>query len=283
MTATTIRAAAAPTQESQLRDAYRGRRRRIPLWLVVVLGAVVPVAVIAIWWIAADSGVANLNVFSSPQRVIATFGQLIGNGSLVAALGISLARAGLGLALGLAVGLAAGIVTGLSRIGGALVDPTAQILRTIPVLAILPLFVAWFGLSELPKVLVIAFAVAAPIYINTSNGIKRVDKKLLETATVFDLTPGQTVFQVILPAALPSIFNGLRLAVSLAILLLVAAESINSQAGLGYLANQGLQYFRVDLIFAVVIVYGILGLLGNLLVTLVERAALPWLGKKGVR
>jgi sulfonate transport system permease protein len=271
------------TTDAHLQDAYRGGRRSIPLPLIAVLGGVVPVIVIATWWVGAEAGWLNPQVFSSPGRVIATLGQLIEDGSLFVHLGVSLSRATGGLLIGLAVGLTAGTVTGLSRIGGALIDPLAQILRTIPVLAILPLFIAWFGLSELPKVLIIAFAVAAPIYVSASQGIRRVDKKLLETARVFDLSTAQTTFQIILPAALPPIFSGLRLGVSLSILLLVAAETINAQSGLGFLANQGLQFFRVDLILAVVIVYGILGLLGNLLVSLIENVSLPWLGKKAVR
>ncbi|MFT4211686.1 MAG: ABC transporter permease [Microbacterium sp.] len=285
MTATTVSGKTSPVARSAsaLRPAYRGGSRRVPLWLVVALGAVVPLVVIVWWWIGAANGAVNTSVFSSPQKVLDTLRELAADGTLGGALAISLTRAGIGLVIGLAVGLFFGIVTGLSRIGGALVDPTAQILRTIPVLAILPLFVAWFGLTELSKYLIIAFAAAAPIYINTSNGINRVDKKLLETAKVFDLSTLQTTFQVVLPAALPAIFNGLRLSVSISILLLVAAENGNSSSGLGYLASQGLQYFRVDLILAIVIVYGILGLLGNLLVSLLERISLPWLGKKGVR
>jgi len=251
--------------------------------LLVPLGLVIPVAVIAAWWIATANGTLDETVYSSPPKVIDTLVQLISSGELFEHLGVSLGRALTGLAVGLAIGLTAGILTGLSRIGEAVVDPVAQILRTVPVLAILPLFVAWFGLDELPKVLIIAFAVAAPIYVNTSNGIKHVDKKLLETAKVFDLGTDQTVLTVILPAALPSIFNGLRLAVSLSVLLLVAAETINAQSGLGFLANQGLQYFRIDLIYAVIIVYGALGLLGDLAIRLIERLAMPWRGKKGVR
>ncbi len=266
-----------------LRPAYRGGRPRIPVWAVVALGAAIPVVVIVAWAALASAGLINTSVFSHPAQVVDTLWQLIVTGRLFEALGISLARAGAGLLVGGAVGLTAGIISGLNRIGEAVVDPVAQILRTIPVLAILPLFVAWFGLSELPKILVIAFAVAAPIYVNTSNGIKHVDKKLVETARVFDLTRGQTIRLVILPAALPSIFNGLRLAVSLSVLLLVAAESINAQSGLGFLANQGLQFFRVDVIFSVIIVYGALGLLGDLAVRAAEKAALPWLGRKGVR
>ncbi len=283
MTTAALPAAAGIPVASPLRDAYRGGGRGVPLWLVIVLGAVFPVVVIVAWWIGASNGSLNTSVFSSPATVLRTLGDLISNGTLFSALGISLSRAGIGLLIGIAFGLVFGVITGLTRVGGAAVDPTAQILRTIPVLAILPLFIAWFGLSELSKYLIIAFAVASPIYISAANGIKRVDKKLLETAKVFDLPAAQTIFQIVLPAALPTIFNGLRLAVSLSILLLVAAESVNTQAGLGFLANQGLTYFRVDLILAIVIVYGVLGLVGNLLVSLLEWVSLPWLGKKGVR
>ncbi|PRA81867.1 ABC transporter permease [Microbacterium sp. MYb66] len=274
---------ASSVDTAALRPAYRGGRARLPLWGVVSLGAAIPVVVIAAWALFASSGLINTSVFSHPAQVLDTLWQLIVTGRLFEALGISLARAGAGLLVGGVVGLSAGIISGLNRIGEAIVDPVAQILRTVPVLAILPLFVAWFGLSELPKILVIAFAVAAPIYVNTSNGIKHVDKKLIETARVFDLSRSQTIRLVILPAALPSIFNGLRLAVSLSVLLLVAAETINAQSGLGFLANQGLQFFRVDVIFAVIIVYGVLGLLGDLAVRGAEKAALPWLGRKGVR
>lgn len=275
--------AVAAADGATLKDAYRGGSRTLPVPVAIALGAIVPVAVVVVWWVGADQGWINDKVFSTPSRVLDTLTQLAVSGNLANHLAISLGRAGVGLLIGLTVGLLAGVVTGLSQVGGAIIDPVAQALRTIPVLALLPLFVAWFGLSELPKVLIIAFAVAAPIYISASNGIKRVDKKLLETAKVFDLTGAQTTLQVILPAALPAIFSGLRLAVSLSILLLVAAESINALSGLGFLANQGLQYFRVDLILAIVIVYGILGLLANLVVSLIERVSLPWLGRKGVR
>lgn len=267
----------------ELVDVGTRRRRRLGVLPGVILSIAVLALIFGFWALGAELGWINTVIFSSPQIIVKTLTDLAVTGELWGHLGVSLSRAGLGLLIGASAGLVLGVLSGLAVVFERIIDPPVQMIRAIPILAVLPLFVVWFGLGELPKWLVIAFAAAPPLYINTFNGIKKVDKKLIETSDVFRLNWWQRVTQVILPAALPSILNGLRISVALSFILLVAAEQLNTKAGLGFLAAQGLLNFRTDIIFSVVVVYAVLGLLADFLLRFLDRVLLPWYSKKAVR
>jgi sulfonate transport system permease protein len=138
------------------------------------------------------------------------------------------------------------------------------------------LFIVWFGIGEVTKVLLIAFATLFPVYINLVSGIRSVDKRLVDAALSFGLNRRQLIAHVILPGALPSLLVGLRYALTISIVMLVIAEQINASAGLGFLVNNARDFMRTDIIMVCLMVYALLGLGADALVRLVEARALAW-------
>ncbi len=208
--------------------------------------------------------------------MLATLLHMIASGELPDNLGVSALRVLAGLAIGGTVGMVLALIAGLSRSGEVMVDPIIQIKRSIPTLALTPLFIVWFGIGETPKVALIAFASIFPIYLNLYSGIRGVDVRLLEGARSFGLSRTELIWHVILPAALPSLLVGLRYSFSVAILVLVVAEQINASAGLGYLVNNARDFMRTDIIVVCLLVYAALGLGGDWLVRAIERRTLVW-------
>jgi sulfonate transport system permease protein len=235
-----------------------------------------PLVLLAVWEAASRTGLIPARTLAAPSAVAGTLVSMVASGELPSNLWVSLVRVVLGMTIGITVGVGLALVAGLSRRGEAAIDPIMQIKRTIPALALTPLFIVWFGIGELPKVALIAFASTFPVYINLYSGIRGVDLRLLEGARSFGLSQGQLIWHVILPGALPSLLVGLRYSLSIAILMLVVAEQINASAGLGYLINNARDFLRTDIIVVCLMVYAILGLGADWLVRWVETRALVW-------
>ncbi|PTQ07508.1 ABC transporter permease [Sphingomonas oleivorans] len=235
-----------------------------------------PVLLLLLWELGSRIGLIPERTLAAPSAVLGTLMSMTLSGELPSNLLISFGRATLGLAIGASAGLVLGLMAGLSRPGEAVIDPLMQIKRTIPVVALSPLFIVWFGIGETPKIALIAFATLFPIYLNLYNGIRSVDVRLVDAARSFGLTRAQLILHVILPGALPSLFVGLRYSLSLSVLLLVIAEQINASAGLGYLVNNARDFMRTDIIVLCLMVYALLGLAADYLVRLLERRALAW-------
>jgi len=159
----------------------RGRvEKRRPTWLSVPLRFLLPVLIFAGWWIGSATGALSPEVLAGPPKVWSAFTELVHNGQLVDFALASFVRAGLGVGLGVSAGLLLGLAAGLSSLGEELVDSTMQIVRAVPFLALVPLFIAWFGIDELYKVLLIAVATVAPMYAYTYLGVRNVDRKVAE-------------------------------------------------------------------------------------------------------
>ena len=235
-----------------------------------------PVLLMLLWEIGARAGLIPAQTLAAPSSVAVTMLGMIRSGELPANLLVSFGRAAIGLAIGVTLGTALALVAGLSRSGEAAVDPVMQINRTIPVVALSPLFIVWFGIGETPKIALIAFATIFPIYLNLYNGIRGVDVRLLDAARSFGLNQADLIRHVILPGALPSFLVGLRYALSIAVILLVIAEQINASAGLGFLIDNARDFMRTDIIVVCLMVYAILGLGADQIVRAIERRALAW-------
>jgi sulfonate transport system permease protein len=241
-------------------------------WILVVG----PLTALAAWWAAVDLlGVSELTL-SSPPSVASTGWEMLRDGTLGDALLISLQRVALGLAIGVPVGTALALVSGLFRVGERLVDPLVQMLRTMPALALVPLFILWFGIGEQPKVLLVAQAVAFPVYLNLHAGIRGVDARLVEAGRVFGLGRARLIRDVVLPGALPSFLVGLRFSLGIAWIVLVASEQINATSGLGFMMLNAQNLLQTDVIFVGLLVYSLLGLTSDLIVRLLERWLLSW-------
>jgi sulfonate transport system permease protein len=164
----------------------------------------------------------------------------------------------------------------LSRWADQLLDPVLQMLRTLPFLGLVPLLILWFGIGELPKLVLVAFGSAFPLYLNTYAGIRSVDRRLLEAATVLRLGRWQRIWHVVLPSALPQVLVGLRLGLGVAWLSLIVAEQVNADSGLGHMIMEARDFLRADVIVVGLLVYALLGLVTDAVVRTVERKALAW-------
>jgi sulfonate transport system permease protein len=235
-----------------------------------------PLLILGIWELLSATGAMPANQLPSPASVWHAGVGLAKDGTLSSAIGISGRRVGLGLLLGVAIGAGLALLSGLSLVGERIVDPVMHMFRTMPVLALLPLFVIWFGIGEKAKVYLIAWAVIFPIYINSYAGIRSVDEKLVTAGRALGLGRFGLIRNVILPGALPQFLTGLRLALGVSWLVLVAAEEINATSGLGYLITNAENLSETNVIFVGLIVYAILGLGTDLLVRLIERWTLSW-------
>uniref|UniRef100_UPI002AD4FB87 ABC transporter permease subunit n=1 Tax=unclassified Frankia TaxID=2632575 RepID=UPI002AD4FB87 len=208
--------------------------------------------------------------------VVTTFGDLVSNGDLPKAIGVSLQRVGSGLLLGGSVGIFLALLAGLFRLGEDLIDAAVQMIRTVPFIGLIPLFIIWFGIGETPKIALIAFGVAFPLYLNTYAGIRNVDSNLVEAARTVGLGRLGLIRHVILPGALPNVLVGIRFSLAIAWLALIFAEQVNANRGLGQLMNDAQEYQRTDIIVVCLVVYAFLGLAVDAFVRLLERMLLSW-------
>lgn len=259
------------------RERQRSRRTSLALR---VSG---PLLLLAGWWVGSATGVIPASTLSGPEDVWQAFRRLVESGDLQHALVASLRRAGLGLAIGATLGLTLGLIAGLWRLGEELLDPSLQMLRTVPFVTLVPLFIVWFGIDELSKIALVVVGSTFPMYLNVYGGVRNVDRKVVEAGRMFGLSRGQLIWRIVLPAALPSICVGLRFAAGVAIIALVFAEQVNTTVGVGYLLAQAQQMMDIDTIVVCIIVYACLGLFVDGLVRLVERFAMPWRAGIAVR
>ncbi|MEU6622653.1 ABC transporter permease [Streptomyces litmocidini] len=250
-----------------------GRGPAVPRWLRRAVG---PVLLLVLWQSCSATGVLPADVLASPGTIARAAGELVGDGTLPTAMGVSLRRVAVGLLLGGVVGISLALLSGLSRLGEDLVDAPVQMLRTVPWVGLIPLFIIWLGIGEAPKVALIALGVAFHLYLNVYAGIRGVDAGLVEAGESLGLGRWGLVRHVVLPGALPGAMTGLRYSLATAWLALVFGESINADAGIGFLMNQAREFFRTDVIVVCLVVYAFLGLLADALVRTLERLLLQW-------
>jgi sulfonate transport system permease protein len=189
---------------------------------------------------------------------------------------VSAARALTGLAIGGGLGLLLGLLTGSVRLFETLLDSSIQMVRNIPALAMIPLVILWFGIDESAKLFLIAVSVFFPIYLNTFHGIRNVDPGLIEMAHSYGLNRWQLYTQVILPGALSSILVGLRFSLGLMWVILIVAETISAQAGIGYLTMNAREFLQTDIVLVGILLYAILGKLADLFARALEQYWLRW-------
>jgi len=261
-------------------DPAGGRARRLrPAhgWLRLVS----PVLLVGLWQLLSSTGVIPPSRLASPASIAHTAYTLVVTtsptyGTLQSSLLVSAERWAIGLSIGITVAVVLAIASGLSRVGEYALDPVIQALRSIPLLGLLPLFIVWFGIGELPKDLIVLLGALFPMYINTFAGIRGVDPKLGELGQVLGLSRWELVRHIVLPGALPSALTGVRLSVIGSLLALVVGEQINANAGLGFMITTAQEFLQNNIIMVCLIVYAILGLLADWGLRVVERRALAW-------
>jgi sulfonate transport system permease protein len=259
----------APREQTNTRQ----KRWQAPDFMVRLLS---PLALLLIWELASQSGLLPSRVIAAPSQIGGTLWAMIESGELATHLWVSLQRALLGLSIGVAIGVVAALITGLSKKGEVILDSPMQMLRTIPSLALVPLFILWFGIGEFTKIALIVTGTTFPVYLNLYSGIRNIDPKLIEAANTLGLNRRQLIWHVILPGSLPSFFVGLRYSLGISWLALVFVEQINTTAGIGYLASDARDFMRTDVIVICLLIYSILGLVIDALIRTLERYALAW-------
>ncbi|WP_371828365.1 ABC transporter permease [Rhodococcoides fascians] len=243
-------------------------------WTVV--RALSPVVLLVLWQIASAAGVLSERVLPAPSLIFDAGLELMRNGELANALAISGTRVVQGLVLGGVIGVALGALVGLSKLAEATVDPPLQMLRALPHLGLIPLFILWFGIGETPKILLVALGVAFPLYLNTFSAIRQIDRNFLDTAVVLGFSWRQRFTTIIAPSIAPQLLVGLRQSLAIAWLSLIVAEQINAESGLGYIINNARDFLRVDTIIFGLVVYALMGIATDGIVRILEKRALRY-------
>jgi sulfonate transport system permease protein len=250
------------------KNSHRLGQRLTP-WLV-------PLLILALWEAASVFGWLSTRVLPEPLAVAKAFWTLAANGEMATHVAVSTRRAAIGFAVGGGLGLLLGLLTGTFKLGETLLDSTLQMVRNIPALALIPLVILWFGIDETAKLFLVALGVFFPIYLNTFHGIRSVDNGLIEMAKSYGLSGWQLYRQVILPGALPSILVGVRFSLGLMWVLLIVAETISAQAGIGYLTMNAREFLQTDVVLVGILLYALLGKLADLGAKGLERWWLRW-------
>ena len=263
-----------PRQEAVAGVRHASRFRRRSMRYARGLTGVVILALI--WEFAPRLGIVDANFVPPLSEVVATWVDLLFSGVLYENLAASLTRSlvGFGLALVTAVPLGAAIAAYPPV--RDLLTPVLEIFRNTAALAILPVFVLVLGIGETSKIAIVLFACFFPILLNTISGVSTVDAQLLRTARVLELSPATTFAKVIFPAALPTIFTGIRISAAAAVLVLIAAEMIGATEGLGYLINYSQMNFLIPQMYAGIITTAGLGLAINYGLIAVEKRLSRW-------
>ncbi|ARJ22542.1 ABC transporter permease [Bacillus sp. ISL-8] len=243
---------------------------------VLVRAITIPLIVLIIWQLAGVFGFVSKTVLPTPVDIFLAFQELIKTGELFGHLSISVFRAAAGFFIGGSLGIILGTVVGFSTRSEQYLDPSVQMLRTVPHLAVAPLFVLWFGFGETSKVLLIADGAFFPLYVNAFLGIRGVDSKLFDVARVLEFSKRKLITKLILPAALPNLLLGARLSLGVAWVSLVVAELMGSTEGIGYMIMDARQFSNTDIVFVGIIIFAFVGKFSDSLVRLLEVKFLRW-------
>ena len=246
-------------------------RREHPLLRVLAL-----VGVLVVWELVARAGWVPVLFLPSPLGVLAEGWDMVVSGELAGHLVASLKRLVLGFVIGGGLGVVVGVAVGFFSVADAVGTPIIAATFPVPKIALLPLLILWLGLGEPSKVAVIALGVFFPMAINTYTGVRQADPLLVRAAVSFGARRFSVIRKVVLPSALPMIFAGLRLGAGTALLLLVAAEMIAVESGIGFLVLHAGNIMATTKLMVGIVVLSLLGVLSHWGLNRLERFAIPW-------
>ncbi|TMS48115.1 ABC transporter permease [Mycobacterium sp. DBP42] len=254
---------------------HRGTRLPALAWRLL-RPTVVVAAFLTLWEVAPRIGLVD-KVFLPPfSEVAGAWFTLLGNGQLAEHVSASLSRALAGLAVAIVVSIPLGVAIAWYRPVAEFLNPILELFRNTAALALLPVFVLILGIGETSKVALVIYAASFPILLNTVSGVRTVDPLLVKSARSLGLSPVQLVRKVILPAAVPTIFTGLRMAAASSILVLIAAEMVGAKAGLGYLITAAQLNFQIPDMYAGIVTIALVGVVFNGIVVAVEGRLSGW-------
>lgn len=261
----------------------RRLRARLARWRYPFVSALSILGMVGIWALVTGSGLVSSRVLPSPADVLETGGRIIRNGyadtPLLAHIGWSLYRATMGFLLGVVLAVPVGLLMSYNKTIGAIAQPIFGFFRPIPPIAFIPLMIVWFGIGETSKILLIFAASFNYTVLNSAAGMKSVPEQLIRAGTNLGLTRWQLFTSVMFPAALPAILTGIKTSAAVSWAVLVAAELIAAQAGLGFIITDAGTFFRISDVFIGILIIGAIGLAIELAISTVERRLLHWQGK----
>lgn len=269
-----LNSAPAPADDRQIEVRFRGggfapkSRRWVGLAVFAVLIAFVE-------WGTRSGWITSLTL-PRPSDVLKTLGDLYSSGLLYKHLSLSLSRLVIGAAIGASVGVSVGVVIGLFSYIRAGLVPLIAAIFPIPKIALLPLFVIWFGIDEGSKYALIAFGTFTPTVVATYGAVDNVDRSLIRMGQSFGLSWFSIVRKIVLPGAMPGILSGLRISLAIAIILLVAAEMLGAQYGIGAYILEAGSLYDLERLFAGVVILSLLGVIVSAVIGLIERRVLGW-------
>ena len=255
--------------------AKPGRRHTLP-WKTRWLGVAFIAVLLVLWEMAAASGTMPSLSFPRMSQILATWWGLILSGELLHELGDSLWRMFAGYFIGVLLGVLLGLLMGYFRVFYNLLEPITEVLRPIPSPAYLPIVILFLGIDDEMKIFMIAFASLFPVLINTYSGVRSVDPIQLQTARTFGVAGRKLVWQVVLPAASPYVFSGMRVSLAVALIVMVISEMVAASNGIGYFILSAQRGFKVREMFAGVLTLAVVGYVLNRLFVAIENRVLAW-------
>ena len=242
----------------------------------VVLGLILPLLLYALWWTAADRKWIVEQLLPSPAFVWETLLYVLDTGELLGHVKVSAARVGWSLLAGGGAGLVLGFAMALSRNAKAYVFPTFNVLAQLPVLGWIPLLIIFVGIDEALKISAVSIAVAVPVALSTLHGIENIPRSLLEVGRVYRFDAVQVITRIVLPAAAPSLFTGLRQGVMQAWLSVVFVELLSSSEGLGFMMSYGRSLMQMDMVITAMLAIAAVGIAIELALRLIESRLQRW-------
>lgn len=242
----------------------------------LVKQSIVILLLLILWEIAPRMGLVDPTFFPPFTKVAESWWGLVISGDLYAHFQASILRSLFGFGLAILVSIPLGLIIGWYPLASELLNPVLEVFRNTAALALLPVFILLLGIGETSKVSIVFFACTFPILLNTINAVRNVDPLLIKAAKSMALPSYRLFYKVILPASIPTIFTGIRMAGSSSILVLIAAEMVGAKEGLGYLINYSQQNFQITQMYAGIITISLLGVAINYLLVSLERKFSSW-------
>ncbi|HEY6895588.1 MAG TPA: ABC transporter permease subunit [Rhodanobacteraceae bacterium] len=249
-----------------------------------LISVVTVVALLALWWVATHQGWIKDLFLPTPEKIFTSFGEawrgdIQGGKPLAEHFWWSLYRVFAAFVLAVVTAVPVGIAMGVSRVARGIFDPPIEFYRPLPPLAYLPLIVIWFGIDETAKIVLIYLACFAPLAMAARAGVRSVTIEQINAAYSMGASKWQVIWHVIIPAAMPEIMTGMRIAIGFGWTTLVAAEMVAATVGLGQMVLNASNFLRTDVVIMGIIVIGVVAYLFDLLMRYVEHLVVPWKGK----
>lgn len=248
--------------------------------LTLLNAIILPILIVAAWHFTTTTGAMSTLILPKISTVFETLLSQIKSGVLLEDVAISLSRIVKGYGLAVIVGILLGVVMGMNKIVNRFFMLTFTAIRQIPMIAWVPILIIWFGIGEESKVAVIFLASYFPVLVNTISGIQRTDQKLIEVGDMYQLNGWQKFTKIYLPSALPSIFVGLKLGLSVSWMAVVGAEMIAATSGIGFRINDARSLMQYPVVFCGIIAIAVVGVIMDFLISGISVLCTPWERKR---